>query len=230
MTGKQKTRIDQPAVGRAKHRALPGGRRGRPTSADVRAINEAIIETARRQFLSDGYDKTAMEAIARRAGVSKKTLYDRFPTKPELFSAIVEAQVAAWSARARRDDDALGSTLRERLEHHAEKFLEAGVEPEVRAFERMLLGGARHFPELGRIYYKTAIQFALDLIEKEISTAAKHDRVPVSDAGEAARMFMESLTGWSSVQSLLGNEPSPAQRRRVARFRVAVFMEGRAAW
>jgi AcrR family transcriptional regulator len=171
-----------------------------------------------------------MEAIAKRAGVSKKTLYDRFPSKSELFAAVVKAQVAAWSARARRDDDALGSTLRERLEHHAVRFLEAGVEPEARAFERMLLGGARHFPELGRIYYETAIQFALDLIVQEIVSAAERDRLPVRDAHEAARIFMESLAGWASVQSLLGNETSPAQRRRAARYRVAVFMEGRAAW
>jgi len=215
---------------KTKARLLAGGRMGRPTQDVAKVIHSTIIEAAHHLFLQEGYSAAAMEAIAKRAGVSKKTLYARFPTKAQLFTAIVEAQVAAWSTRAAQYDKAIGETLRDRLEHHAFMFLEVGSQPDSRAFERLLLGEVRHFPEVGHIYYKSAVQFALQLIASEIRGAAERDRMPVRDPDHAARVFLESLSGWLTLQSLTGARTSRSGRRRAARYRVAIFMAGRAAW
>jgi len=213
-----------------KARLLAGGRLGRPTQDEAKVIHSTVIEAAHHLFLQEGYSAAAMEAIAKRAGVSKKTLYARFPTKAQLFTAVVEAQVAAWSTRAAQYDKAIGKTLSERLEHHAFMFLEVGSQSESRAFERLLLGEVRHFPEVGRIYYKTAVQFALQLIANEIRGAAERDCIPVRDPDHAARVFLESLSGWLTLQVLTGAKTSRSARRRAARYRVAIFMAGRAAW
>ena len=138
--------------------------------------------------------------------------------------------MAVWSTKAGRYDHALGPTLRERLEHHAVVFLETNADPEAQAFERMLLTEVRHFPELGRIYYETAVQVALELIVKEIESAAEREGIPVHDAREAALTFTESMLGWSTLKLALGIKPSAAERRRAAKYRAAVFIEGRAAW
>jgi TetR/AcrR family transcriptional repressor of mexJK operon len=230
MSQKRKRRTARPTTRGPKNRVLARGRRGRPTLDEVKAINAAVVEVAHNMFLNEGYNTASMEAIAKRAGVSKKTLYARFPTKGELFTEVVETQVAAWSARAGRYDNALGTTLRERLEHHAIMFLEANAQPEARAFERILLSETRHFPELGRIYHETAIQFALNLLVREIETAAAREGISVRDAHEAALTFMEALSGWSTLKAMLGIDTSAAERRRAAKYRVAVFMEGRTAW
>jgi len=224
--GRAPTRQSQGQPGRA----LASGRRGRPTLEAVESINAAVIHAAHTMFLSDGYHTASMEAIARRAGVSKKTLYARFATKAELFTAVVRDQVARWSAHAGRFDHALPSTLHERLEHHAAMFLEAQAQPETQAFERLLLTEARNFPELARIYQQTAVQFALDIIVTELEGAAAREQRPLRDARGAAHMFMSAVTSWSSLNSMLGVETTAAERRRVAKYRVAVFLEGRAAW
>lgn len=57
-------------------------------AADNRA---AILGAAARPFLENGYDRTSLAEIARRAGVSKATLFKQFPTKAELFEATVLA-------------------------------------------------------------------------------------------------------------------------------------------
>jgi len=210
--------------------ALASGRRGRPTLEAVESINAAVMHAAHTMFLSDGYHTASMEAIARRAGVSKKTLYARFATKAELFAAVVTNQVAKWSAHAGRFDHALPPTLKERLEHHAAMFLETQAQPEAQAFERLLLTEARNFPELTRIYQQSAVQFALDVIVRELETAAAQEQRPLRDAQAAAQMFMAAMTSWSSLNSMLGIQTTAAERRRVAKYRVGVFLEGRAAW
>lgn len=51
----------------------------------------AILEAAADLFLQDGYDRTSLARVARRAGVSTATLFKQFPTKASLFEATVLA-------------------------------------------------------------------------------------------------------------------------------------------
>src|SRR5215813_2289388 len=63
-----------------------------PPSADDGAKRRQIIEGARAVFLAQGFDAASMNDIARKAGVSKGTLYVYFRNKEELFEAITEEQ------------------------------------------------------------------------------------------------------------------------------------------
>ena len=67
----------------------------------------AVIGAAIEEFLAAGFDATSMDRIAARANVSKRTVYNHFPSKEALFAAILrqlwdasEAGTApAYSAR-----------------------------------------------------------------------------------------------------------------------------------
>lgn len=65
----------------------------RELSAYHRRIAEdnrtAILHAATDLFLDVGYDRTSLAQVADRAGVSKATLFKQFPTKAELFTAMV---------------------------------------------------------------------------------------------------------------------------------------------
>ena len=50
----------------------------------------AILTAARELFLSDGFDRTSVDAVAARAGVSKRTVYDYFGDKQTLLQAVVD--------------------------------------------------------------------------------------------------------------------------------------------
>ena len=64
----------------------------REGSAQKRA---AILAAARGLFLSDGFDRASMDAIAASAGVSKRTVYDYYGDKRTLLVAVVEQALAA---------------------------------------------------------------------------------------------------------------------------------------
>ena len=61
--------------------------RGRPQVRPDDETRQTIYEAARHEFAAGGYAATGMEAVARRAGVSTKTLYRLIPTKAALFEA-----------------------------------------------------------------------------------------------------------------------------------------------
>ncbi|CAE6737478.1 hypothetical protein R75461_02302 [Paraburkholderia nemoris] len=66
----------------------------------------AVIGAAIEEFLAAGFDATSMDRIAARAGVSKRTVYNHFPSKEALFAAILgqlwessdTGEVTAYSA------------------------------------------------------------------------------------------------------------------------------------
>lgn len=56
---------------------------------DTSQKRKAILEGAVKVFTKDGYDASSMDYIAEVAGVSKRTVYNHFPSKEILFQAIV---------------------------------------------------------------------------------------------------------------------------------------------
>ena len=63
--------------------------RGRPQVRPDDETRGVIYEAARHEFAASGYAATSMETVARRAGVSTKTLYRLIPNKASLFEGMV---------------------------------------------------------------------------------------------------------------------------------------------
>ncbi len=66
-----------------------------------------LLEAAQEVFVSHGYHAAAMDDIAERAGVSKPVLYQHFPSKLDLYLALLDAGAEELVGRMR---EALGST------------------------------------------------------------------------------------------------------------------------
>jgi TetR/AcrR family transcriptional repressor of mexJK operon len=77
----------------------PGRRR------HAEAKRAVILDAAEELFVSSGYELTSVDAIAARAGVSKRTVYDHFGDKLSLFRSVL-----------RRVDDAMLDTVRAAIE------------------------------------------------------------------------------------------------------------------
>src|SRR6202020_1307641 len=82
--------IPEPARREAAQRASDDKRcRGRPQVRPDDETRQVIYEAARRGVAASGYAATSMETVARRAGVSTKTLYRLVPNKASLFEGMV---------------------------------------------------------------------------------------------------------------------------------------------
>jgi TetR/AcrR family transcriptional repressor of mexJK operon len=77
-------------------------RRGRPTQAEAKKLDLAVREAAVETFVEMGYAGASMEAIARAAGITKRSLYARYADKRAVF-----ADVIPWALARYTDDGAL---------------------------------------------------------------------------------------------------------------------------
>lgn len=62
------------------------------TLIDGGDTDDALLDTARAVFETYGVRRANIEDVATRAGVSRSTIYRRFPTKDELFEAVVRRE------------------------------------------------------------------------------------------------------------------------------------------
>jgi AcrR family transcriptional regulator len=65
-----------------------------------------LLDVARRLFGTHGYHQVSMDAVAREAGVTKPILYDHFPSKHDLYLALLDTDLTILHDRVREALDA----------------------------------------------------------------------------------------------------------------------------
>jgi AcrR family transcriptional regulator len=204
-------------------------RRGRPDAAQAAAIEQTILTTGRRMFFSEGYDVVTMESVAAQAGVSKGTLYARYPSKEALFTAIIDESVQAWSNEASSQDHLLTDDIGERLRHHGRTIARSLARPDVQAFNRLALANAERFPEVSRALYDLGYLHIVGLITRDIIAAGERDAMPARAPEAIARMFVSGLIGRYTQEGLGGALPQEGWPA-VVDHTVDLFLAGRAIW
>lgn len=71
-------------------------RRGRPKIAGLDERKKAIVIGAYSAFIELGFAQTSTTEIARRAKVSKRTIYEVFSNKKEIFSEVIKEYKALF--------------------------------------------------------------------------------------------------------------------------------------
>jgi TetR/AcrR family transcriptional regulator of autoinduction and epiphytic fitness len=107
---------------------------------------EAIIQAAIAEFRTNGFDITSMDKIAATAGVSKRTVYNHFPSKEELFAEILNqlwARVTAEQEAAYRPD----LPLRDQLRLMLQAKLQMLSDDNFLDLARVAIAAAIHSPE-----------------------------------------------------------------------------------
>jgi AcrR family transcriptional regulator len=116
---------------------------------------EEILGSARALFLREGYADAGMEVVARAAGVSTATLYAYFPSKADLFKAIVLETVSGVAAPVREAVRTKGDA-RTRLNVLTTAYALFLSRPDTRAMFRMVMAERRRFPDVAEYFLQSA--------------------------------------------------------------------------
>src|ERR1700753_983776 len=131
--------------------------RGRPQARCDEETRALISEAARSEFAVKGYASTNMESVARRAGVSTKTLYRLIPNKAALFEAMITERIDRFASVVRlRGCD--GRDIKGALRDALIVWGEAVLDGEVIALQRLILADSEKFPEIAETFYHKAIR------------------------------------------------------------------------
>ena len=167
---------------------------GRPRDPDVdRKIAQAALDL----FGEAGWTGFAMEAVARRAGVGKASLYLRWSSKQALL-------VDALSLRMARVTDVDTGTLRGDLTEFAVQMLDLYAGPASRAALRLSLeadaipGVAEHYKEMGR----SQVLAARAMVRRGIARGELATDTPVT-------LLLDTLAGGAMMHALT----TPADHR-----------------
>lgn len=119
---------------------------GRPTREQAKAIDAIILAGARRMFCQSGLAGTTMDDIAGATGVTKHTIYRRYPGKTALLDAVVKQDLEAMVARieAAADSPDPLESLRQAAYGHFSFY----IEPERARFPAFLLAECSYSSEI----------------------------------------------------------------------------------
>src|SRR5204863_7331794 len=143
------------------------GHGGRPSRLESAQLSDRILDVATALFLNDGFGATSIEAVAKRAGISKRTLYHRFSGKEMLFEAVVRRLIERWTPPF---DTALleAPSLAEGLRQAAGHMLKVALTPEALALHRMVIAEARRFPGPARVLHALGAAAGIERIARPL--------------------------------------------------------------
>lgn len=191
---------------------------------------DAIVHAAADVFMEQGIAAASMDEIARRAQVSKATVYSHFESKHALFGAIVASRCqalvpsvdAAWSDRPPA----------EALSQIGRAFLDVMFMPGSLPLYRIVLAEAQRFPELGRVFYETGPKVICAALAAYLEAQARAGALRIEDAAFGAEQFFNLVIGMSDMRALLGihaDPPTEDERAAMVARAVDVFLHGTAA-
>ena len=182
--------------------------------------SEAILDAAA-TLIADKGMMVSMEEIARRAGVSKQTLYNRFASKVEIAKAMAFQRSDAIAAPLKGAGEPV-----EVLTALAASLLERTCSPDKVGSMRGVALMSVDAPEIARAVYEAGPRHSLKLLSAWLAEQTRAGRLDVPDPDEAAEMFSGMVLGHGHLRAML-NVPQidaalrPCRAREAARIFVA---------
>jgi AcrR family transcriptional regulator len=212
--------------GRGESRPELRGRGGRPSRQQSAQLADRILDVAESLFLGHGFGATSIEAVAKHAGISKRTFYHRFTGKERLFEAVVRRLMERWLPPF---DSGLLSPpdLADALRRAAEYMLRIALTPEALALHRLVIHEAQRFPGLARILHEQGAASGIERIATHLEPRITSGELRSMDPRFAAEQFILSVVTGPQRRALgLGVPLTRAEIATHAGNAVALFLDG----
>lgn len=158
-----------------------------------------VLEAALEVFGESGY-RGSIDAVAKRAGVARQTIYNNFENKDALFLAAVEMAVGELFSVLDDDSD----DWYERLVRFSLQFRERVLSPEAISLHRVLVSEAPRFPELADAFYQRVVMMKRQRLAKLIENAIQKGCLRDEDPLEMADFFLDLLVASAHRALLFG--------------------------
>jgi len=177
-----------------------------------------LLSVARSVFARDGYHGVTMDDVAAEAGVTKPILYDHFPSKRELYLALLEADLAELRERVHAGlQTSTGN--RERIRSSIRAYVEF-VDEHAEGFQLLMqeaIGAEREFRELIGTFKDEVRAEVADVIARESKGKV---------AREDADVVAQALIGMTETVAQQGIGRSKEERDRVVNTLVRLAWRG----
>ncbi len=189
---------------------------GRPRRGEEEGRTEALLDAATELFLERGFARASTREIARKAGASKETLYQLFPSKADLFAALIERRSGSLleilSLHEGERDPERALTL------FGEQILAAMFNPETQRLHQVVIAEARDFPELALAFWEKGPGKGRQMLKKYLQELVSEKRMRKKDVESLAEQFLGALVGGLVLRATLGLPPFLPDMRSIHRW------------
>src|SRR2546428_112537 len=184
-------RPDRAAVS---HAVTPSKRQSKPRWKRRKGARPGeIVAAALEVFGERGFAATKLADVARRAGVTKGTVYLYFDSKEALFKAVVRETIVPVIAKGEAFAQSFTGSARELLEQLVREYWRLVGETAVAAVPKLMMAEAATFPELTRFYYEEVVTRGHRLMAGVIERGIKNGEFRPVNVMVAAKLAMSPL-------------------------------------
>jgi TetR/AcrR family transcriptional regulator, mexJK operon transcriptional repressor len=200
-------------------------RRGRPTQAEAKKLYQKLRKAAVATFVKYGYDGTTMEAIAKAAGITRRTLYARYPDKRAVF-----VDVIPWALTRRTEgqssQDVDDGDLRASLIALGRAGLARAIDPDIVRLTRIAMNESARFPEFAisahSMTWSGRHRQVMDLLRRH----QENGSIEVDDLELAAGHFIAMIEHLPARLADCGIYRSADEEERHLQHAVNLFLRG----
>jgi len=195
---------------------------GRPKDGVKRAD---ILRAATTLFLKDGYELTSVEAVAKKADVSKLTIYSHFADKAELFRNVIRLRCDKL-ASPESFQAVMDKPVRAALTEIATTFLTHIFTPDAIHLHRIMQAEATRHPNMTKIFYETGPQRVRAAFGELLKHYTDDNQLVIRDIPKAAEQFFSLLKGemLSKILLAVAKYPSPSAIKKHIKASVDMFL------
>ncbi|MGE2689449.1 TetR/AcrR family transcriptional regulator [Mycolicibacterium pulveris] len=166
---------------------------------------QQIRAAAHTLFLEHGFAGVSTAALAKEAGVSKETLYSRYPNKEAVLADVLEHLIALGQLDADVDIPAPASIadLRNALRSLATELGAQLIQRDYIELVRIVIAETPRLPHVGEIFRRSVPKRAFQLTGALLTAAKDAGLIGDIDVLAAARMFLGPLVLHTLINVLL---------------------------
>lgn len=196
--------------------------RGRPRIYTDDARRALLVAEARKTFVELGYRRTTTDIVAARCRISKQTIYSVFPTKADLFRAVVAGhrQMMLELPRPEGEDRPVTEVLQDIFMIN----LDDKAERERNAFVTFVMRESLQFPELEDVLRQEGIEQSRALLAQWLEDQKGLGKIIAGNSLSEAQMLMDLVFGGVAPVSQVWK--SRAQRQEHQRQAIEIFARG----
>ena len=152
-----------------------------------------IVAAALEVFVERGFAAAKLADVARRAGVTKGTLYLYFDSKEALFKAVVRETIVPVIAQGEALARSFTGSARELVEQLVREYWRLVGETALAGIPKLMMAEAATFPELTRFYYEEVVTRGHRLMAGVIERGIENGEFRPVDVKVAAKLAMSPL-------------------------------------
>ena len=199
--------------------------RGRPTQAEALAIEQRLRKAATEAFVENGFDGTTMEAVATAAGITRRTLYAKYPDKQALFAAVIPQALADMPFLGVAIEVPDGD-LNDALRQLAGQIIDRLVDPTAVRLRRLAMLEADRIAELDPVQGMDIWSTSLHSIVQLLASHADAGEIVADDLEVAADLFLAMVAGGPTKWADYGVFRSAEELERHIARAVDLFLSG----